>query len=159
MASVRSVNAPCFTLRPHFHSLRSMRQRRKTVFRSFRGVNGLWRTTQSVSATRGFVSNAPSISPLPENCSQPNTYCRRQGELRIACGSTEHRGSWVPLALKGGRFMTPVAATKKQRTFDLQTFLSTVDGGRTIATFPDKRMIFCSGRPGGCCFLYTVRAK
>jgi hypothetical protein len=133
--------------------------RRKTVFRSFRGVNGLWRTTQAVSATRGFVSNAPSISPLPENCSQPNTYCRRQGELRIAWGSTEHRGSWVPLALKGGRSMTPVAATKKQRTFDLQTFLSTIDGGRTIATFPDKRMIFCSGRLGRCCFLYTVRAK
>jgi CRP/FNR family transcriptional regulator, cyclic AMP receptor protein len=31
--------------------------------------------------------------------------------------------------------MTPVAAAKKRRTFDPESFLSTVDGGRTIATF------------------------
>jgi hypothetical protein len=40
--------------------------------------------------------------------------------------------------------MTPGAAAKKQRKFDLQTFLSTIDGGRTIATFPEKRTIFVS---------------
>jgi hypothetical protein len=32
--------------------------------------------------------------------------------------------------------MTPVAAARKRRKFDPKTFLSTIDGGRTIVTFP-----------------------
>jgi len=34
--------------------------------------------------------------------------------------------------------MTPVAAAKKRRKFDLKTFLSTIYGGRTIAAAPKK---------------------
>jgi CRP/FNR family transcriptional regulator, cyclic AMP receptor protein len=41
--------------------------------------------------------------------------------------------------------MTPVAAAKKRRRFHLQTFLSTIDTGRTIATFPKKQTIFVQG--------------
>ena len=41
--------------------------------------------------------------------------------------------------------MTPAATARQRRKFDLQTFLSTIDGGRTIATFPDKRTIFVQG--------------
>ena len=41
--------------------------------------------------------------------------------------------------------MTPVAAVRKRRKFDLKTFLSTIDDGRTIATLPTKRMIFVQG--------------
>ena len=41
--------------------------------------------------------------------------------------------------------MTPVAAAKKGRKFDLKTFLSTIDGGRTIATAPKKQTIFAQG--------------
>jgi CRP-like cAMP-binding protein len=41
--------------------------------------------------------------------------------------------------------MTPVAAAKQRRKFDPQTFLSTVDEGRTIATFPKKQTIFAQG--------------
>ena len=41
--------------------------------------------------------------------------------------------------------MPPVAAARKRRKFDLKTFLSTIDCGRTIATFSTKRMIFVQG--------------
>src|ERR1700685_840665 len=42
--------------------------------------------------------------------------------------------------------MTPVgAAAKKRSTFDPQTFLSTIDGGRRIAAFPKKQKIFVQG--------------
>jgi CRP-like cAMP-binding protein len=41
--------------------------------------------------------------------------------------------------------MTPVPALKKHRKFDLKTFLSTIDGGRTIATAPKKHTIFAQG--------------
>jgi hypothetical protein len=41
--------------------------------------------------------------------------------------------------------MTPGAAVKKRRKFDLKTFLSTIDGGRTIAAAPKKHNL-CSGR-------------
>jgi len=41
--------------------------------------------------------------------------------------------------------MTPVAAAKKRRRFDPKTFLSTIDWGRTIVTFPKKRTIFAQG--------------
>jgi CRP/FNR family cyclic AMP-dependent transcriptional regulator len=54
--------------------------------------------------------------------------------------------------------MTPVAAAKKRCEFDLQTFLSTIDGGRTIATFPDKRMIFAQGDSADSVF-YIQKGK
>jgi CRP/FNR family transcriptional regulator, cyclic AMP receptor protein len=41
--------------------------------------------------------------------------------------------------------MTPVSAAKKRRNFDSQTFLSTLDGGRRIAAFPNKQTIFAQG--------------
>jgi CRP/FNR family transcriptional regulator, cyclic AMP receptor protein len=41
--------------------------------------------------------------------------------------------------------MTAVAAAKKRQRFDSQTFLSTIDGGRTIAAFPNKQTIFAQG--------------
>jgi CRP/FNR family transcriptional regulator, cyclic AMP receptor protein len=41
--------------------------------------------------------------------------------------------------------MKPVTAAKKRRKFDLQNFLSTIDGGRTIATLTKKQPIFAQG--------------
>jgi CRP/FNR family transcriptional regulator, cyclic AMP receptor protein len=40
--------------------------------------------------------------------------------------------------------MTPVAA-KRRRKFNLQTFLSTLDGGRKIVTLPRKQTVFSQG--------------
>jgi CRP/FNR family cyclic AMP-dependent transcriptional regulator len=36
-------------------------------------------------------------------------------------------------------------AKKKKRPFDVQTFLSTVDGGRTISTYQPKQKIYSQG--------------
>jgi len=41
--------------------------------------------------------------------------------------------------------MTPAAAAEKRRKFDPQTFLSTIDGGRTISSFAKKQTIFAQG--------------
>jgi CRP/FNR family transcriptional regulator, cyclic AMP receptor protein len=41
--------------------------------------------------------------------------------------------------------MTPVAAARKRRKFDPKTFLSTIDGGRTVVTFPKRLTIFAQG--------------
>ena len=41
--------------------------------------------------------------------------------------------------------MTPAAAAKKRRKFDPQAFLSTIDDGRSIASFAKKRTIFAQG--------------
>jgi CRP/FNR family cyclic AMP-dependent transcriptional regulator len=41
--------------------------------------------------------------------------------------------------------MTPVAAAKKRRRFNLQTFLSTIDGGRKKLSLPKKQMVFSQG--------------
>jgi CRP/FNR family transcriptional regulator, cyclic AMP receptor protein len=41
--------------------------------------------------------------------------------------------------------VTPVAAAKKRRQFDPQTFLTTINGGRTIVAFPKKQTIFGQG--------------
>src|ERR1700685_3052844 len=54
--------------------------------------------------------------------------------------------------------MTPAAAAKQRRKFDLQAFLSTIDGGRTIATFPDKRTIFVQGDAANSVF-YIQKGK
>jgi CRP-like cAMP-binding protein len=41
--------------------------------------------------------------------------------------------------------MASVASAKKRSKFDPQTFLSTIDGGRTIAAFPKRQTIFAQG--------------
>jgi CRP-like cAMP-binding protein len=41
--------------------------------------------------------------------------------------------------------MTPVAAAQKRRRFHLQTFHSTINGGRKIEAFPKKQTIFAQG--------------
>lgn len=45
-----------------------------------------------------------------------------------------------------------MAAFKKRRKFDPQTFLSTVDVGRTIAVFPEKQTIFSQGESSDAVF-------
>jgi hypothetical protein len=59
--------------------------------------------------------------------------------------------------MEGEPTMTPVAADKKRRKFDPQTFRSTIDGGRTTAAFPRKRMIFVQGDSADAVFLYSGR--
>jgi CRP/FNR family cyclic AMP-dependent transcriptional regulator len=54
--------------------------------------------------------------------------------------------------------MTPVAAARKRREFDLQTFLSTIDGGRTIVAFPNKQTIFTQGDSADSVF-YIQKGK
>ena len=41
--------------------------------------------------------------------------------------------------------MTPGAAAKKSRKFNPKTFLSTIDGGRTIATLTKRQRVFVQG--------------
>jgi len=56
--------------------------------------------------------------------------------------------------------MTPVAAAKKQRRFDPQTFLSTIDDGRKIVAFPKKKTIFNQGGPSDAVFyIQTGKVK
>jgi CRP/FNR family cyclic AMP-dependent transcriptional regulator len=54
--------------------------------------------------------------------------------------------------------MTPVAAAKKRRTFDPNAFLSTVDGGRTIAAFSKSQIIFVQGDSADSVF-YIQKGK
>ena len=54
--------------------------------------------------------------------------------------------------------MTPVVAAKKLSKFDPQVFLSTMDGGKKIATFPRKQTIFVQGDPSDCVF-YIQKGK
>jgi CRP/FNR family cyclic AMP-dependent transcriptional regulator len=56
--------------------------------------------------------------------------------------------------------MTPVAATAKRRKFDPQTFLATINGGRTIATVPKKQTIFAQGDSSDAVFyIQTGKVK
>ena len=56
--------------------------------------------------------------------------------------------------------MTPVAAAKKQKRFDPQTFLSTINGGRKMVTFPKKKMIFAQDDPSDAVFyIQTGKVK
>ena len=48
--------------------------------------------------------------------------------------------------------MTPAAAAKRQRKFNPKTFLSTIDGGRTIAFFTKKQRVFAQGDPSDAVF-------
>src|ERR1035438_304187 len=54
--------------------------------------------------------------------------------------------------------MTPVAAARQRRKFDSQTFLSTIDGGRTIAAFSRKQTIFAQGDSSDAVF-YIQKGK
>ena len=54
--------------------------------------------------------------------------------------------------------MTPVAAVKQRRKFDLKTFLSNTDEGRTIATFTKKQRVFDQGDLADAVF-YIQRGK
>src|SRR5579859_2623761 len=55
--------------------------------------------------------------------------------------------------------MRPVAATsEKISKFDSQTFLSTIDGGRKIVTFPKKQTVFAQGDSCNAVF-YIQRGK
>jgi len=54
--------------------------------------------------------------------------------------------------------MTPVTVAKKRSKFNPKTFLSTIDRGRTIATFPRKRTIFAQGDSSDSVF-YIQRGK
>jgi CRP-like cAMP-binding protein len=56
--------------------------------------------------------------------------------------------------------MTPVAAAKKQKRFDPQTFLSTINGGRKIVAFPKKKTIFNQEDPSDAVFyIQTGKVK
>jgi CRP/FNR family cyclic AMP-dependent transcriptional regulator len=72
-------------------------------------------------------------------------------------------GKWeVPFAFfalfERGPIMTLVAAAKKRHKFDSQTFLSTIDGGRTIAAFFKKQTIFRQGELSDAVF-YIQKGK
>jgi CRP-like cAMP-binding protein len=54
--------------------------------------------------------------------------------------------------------MTPVAANKKRRKFDLKNFLLTIAAGRTIADIFKKQMIFAQGDSSDSVF-YIHRGK
>jgi CRP/FNR family transcriptional regulator, cyclic AMP receptor protein len=54
--------------------------------------------------------------------------------------------------------MAPVTAVKKRRNFNPQTFLSTIDGGRTIATFAKKQRVVAQGDPSDAVF-YIQKGK
>ena len=54
--------------------------------------------------------------------------------------------------------MIPVPAAEKRRKFNLQTFLSTINGGRTIAVFPNKQTIFAQGDAADSVF-YIQKGK
>jgi CRP-like cAMP-binding protein len=60
--------------------------------------------------------------------------------------------------LQRGSIMTPVKASKKRRKFDTKTFLSTINGGRTITSFPKKEAIFAQGDSSDAVF-YIQKGK
>ena len=52
--------------------------------------------------------------------------------------------------------MKPVPAARKRRKFDPQTFLSTIDGGRTIAPFTKGQRVFDQGDVGDAVFYIQI---
>ena len=60
--------------------------------------------------------------------------------------------------LERGPIMTPVVASKKRSKFNLKTFLSTIDGGRKTAVFPEKQTIFVQGDSSDAVF-YIQKGK
>ena len=57
-----------------------------------------------------------------------------------------------------GRVFGPVVPAKKRSKFDPKTFLSTIDGGGKIATFPKKQTIFGQGDSSDAVF-YIQKGK
>ena len=56
--------------------------------------------------------------------------------------------------------MKPVVAAKKLSKFDTKTFLSTMDGGRKIVTFPKRQSIFVQGDSSDAVFyIQTGKVK
>jgi CRP/FNR family cyclic AMP-dependent transcriptional regulator len=56
--------------------------------------------------------------------------------------------------------MTRMAATKKLRNFDPQTFLSTIDGGRKIEVFAKKKTVFAQGDSSvAVCYIQKGKVK
>jgi hypothetical protein len=159
MASVRSVNAPRFTLRPHFSfspehasapkngipklSWRERAMAHYPICQCYPWIRQQRAVDQS--PPRKLLSAKHILSP-PRRTSNSMGLYRTQGFL----------GSF---SIERGPIHDTRGSDQETAHLRSPTFLSTIDGGRTIATFSDKRMIFCSGRLGGCCFLYTVRAK
>jgi hypothetical protein len=73
-----------------------------------------------------------------------------------------HLRSWeVPFlrirTFEMGPIMTLVKAAKTRRNFDAKTFLSTIDGGTTITTFPKKQTIVPQGDSSDAVFIYTKK--
>jgi CRP/FNR family cyclic AMP-dependent transcriptional regulator len=90
-----------------------------------------------------------------------NHYFRRADRGLSANDASSFMGSSLPAHsefLKGGPIMTLVKAAKRRRNFDAKTFLSTIDGGRTIVTFPKKRTIFAQGDSSDAVF-YIQKGK
>jgi CRP/FNR family cyclic AMP-dependent transcriptional regulator len=54
--------------------------------------------------------------------------------------------------------MTPGAAAKKSRRFNPKAFLSTIDGGRTIATLTKRQRVFVQGDLANAVF-YIQKGK
>jgi CRP/FNR family cyclic AMP-dependent transcriptional regulator len=54
--------------------------------------------------------------------------------------------------------MTPKVRAKKRSEFDAKTFLSTIDGGRKIVSFPKKETIFAQGNSSDAVF-YIQKGK
>jgi CRP-like cAMP-binding protein len=54
--------------------------------------------------------------------------------------------------------MAPVTAVRKRRKFNPQTFLSTMDDGRTISSFTKKQKVFAQGDPSDAVF-YIQKGK
>ena len=71
--------------------------------------------------------------------------------LVLRTDACHHEVSRVPV-------MTPVAAAKRGRAFDPQTFLSTIDGGRKIVTLPKKQTVFSQGDSADTVF-YIQKGK
>jgi CRP/FNR family transcriptional regulator, cyclic AMP receptor protein len=56
------------------------------------------------------------------------------------------------VTIEGGPLMKRAAASKELSKFDPNTFLSTVNVGRKIATFPKRQAIFAQGDPSDAVF-------
>ena len=46
----------------------------------------------------------------------------------------------------------PVAKAKKKPSFDVKTFLGTMDDGRTVATYREHQKVFKQGDPADAVF-------
>ena len=51
-----------------------------------------------------------------------------------------------------------MAKARKKRPFDVQVFLNTVAGGKTVSNYPKNRKVFSQGDPGDAVF-YIQKGK